>query len=397
MKPRKFIKPIGIVFGAIMLVLLLIVGVRYVFCPIYHFPEPQPFSGDQWYNPYANLNQRWFQANFHVHSKMWLGLTNGRNSAEEIHQHYRSLGYDIVCISDYQYINAERNMGIERFPVYEHGVNIGKTHQVVLGARQVDWLDYFFLQNRNHKQHVINTLKKHADFVILAHPVLYNGYTREDMKWLTGYDAVEVLNHFRFSVDRWDEALSAGKAVWVFGGDDSHNISYRSETGVNWTMIHARSPKRIHILKALRKGRHYAVAGYGGVNHNRLKIMKIKSNFLKVTCESPADQIRFIGQGGKMRKEVKNSPEAVIELQPHDTYIRAEIFSGGGKLYLNPVIRYDGKSLPLGKVEIDLTATWIQRVLIILFLALLVYGAVRLRRNEETKKRRNGEEEMVKS
>jgi hypothetical protein len=364
----------------VLLVLVLIIGIRYAFCPIYHFPEPRPFSGDHWYNPYEQLNQHWFQANFHVHSSNWLGLTSGRNSAGEIHEHYRALGYDIVCISDYQYRNAKRNLGIENFAVYEHGYNINKTHQIVLGARQVDWLDYMLWQNRNHKQHVINTLKKHADFVILAHPLLNNGYTPEDMKWLTGYDAVEVLNHFRFSIEHWDKALSAGKAVWVFGGDDSHNISYKSETGVRWTMVHARSKKRIHILKAFRHGRHYAAAGREGVNLNRLKSMDIQGSVLKLACESLADKIRFVGQEGQIRKEVTNADKAEIELLPHDTYIRAEIYTGACTLYLNPVIRYDGKLLPFRKAKIDFTATWIQRILVIAFLVLMLFAASRLKR-----------------
>jgi hypothetical protein len=128
-------------------------------------------------------------------------------------------------------------------------------------------------------------------------------------------------------------------------------------------MIHARSKKYKQILRVLRRGRHYAVSGRKGKMPNRLKSLEISGDRLLVTCESPAEQIRFIGQGGKLRKKVELSKMAEILLQENDTYIRTEIVSNGCEFYLNPVIRWDGISLSKspGIPDKDWYTTWRQR------------------------------------
>jgi hypothetical protein len=143
-------------------------------------------------------------------------------------------------------------------------------------------------------------------------------------------------------------------------------------------MINARSKKNKHILRALRKGRHYAVSGHKGMMANNLESLEIKGNRLIVTCESPANQIRFIGQGGKLKKKVELSATAEYRLQMNDTYIRTEIFSNGCEFFLNPVIRWNRKSLSDFKAipDKDWFATWIQRVillLVIVFSGMIIY------------------------
>jgi hypothetical protein len=214
----RILKKISILLFFVFLGVIGMFLLDYTCCPIYHFPEAQSFSGDQWYNPYQRLKHRWFKANFHAHSTGWFALTNGRNTVEEIYNHYSLLGYDIAAVSDYHHINKYKQPGKENYNVYEHGWNIGKTHQVVIGSERIDWLDYSIWQNIHHKRHIIEVLKENADFVILAHPVLNNGYTSEDIVRLRGYDAIEALNHFRYSLQLWDEALSVGSAVWIMGG-----------------------------------------------------------------------------------------------------------------------------------------------------------------------------------
>jgi len=132
-----------------------------------------------------------------------LGLTDGHDHTVEIYNFYKKLGYQIIAISDYQYI--------------------------------------------------LKKLKQDNPFVAIAHPRLMNAYKGRDMQNLTDYDAIEVLNHFRNSVHLWDAALSVGRAVWIVGNDDSHNIHNPQETGVCWTMINANSTHYEDVLEALKK------------------------------------------------------------------------------------------------------------------------------------------------
>ena len=63
------------------LLLLGIEAVLYFRAPVYEFPEPEPFSGDRYYNPYEGLDSTgWQKCNFHFHVKEWWGLTAGRNN-----------------------------------------------------------------------------------------------------------------------------------------------------------------------------------------------------------------------------------------------------------------------------------------------------------------------------
>ncbi len=49
------------------LLLLLLFCYQYFQVKCYTFPEPSPFQGDFWYNPYANAEDiQWFKANFHA-------------------------------------------------------------------------------------------------------------------------------------------------------------------------------------------------------------------------------------------------------------------------------------------------------------------------------------------
>ena len=41
-------------------------------------------------------------------------------------------------------------------PLYEHGYNISKEHQLAIGAERVEWLDFPFWTWLNQKQFILN-------------------------------------------------------------------------------------------------------------------------------------------------------------------------------------------------------------------------------------------------
>ncbi len=363
---KRFFKRVLLAVIAVMAVLFVPAILQYVLCPVYEFPPDKSFEGDTWYNPYDGLEVNWYKANFHVHSISWGGLTSGEDSVRHIFTHYRNMGYDIVSISDYHKISG---LDCEEWilPAYEHGFNPWKTHQIVLGARGIAWRDYVFGQNKHHKQHILNTLRDDCDFLILAHPAFSEGYDSTDVTVLTGYDAVEVLNHYRTSDMHWDAALSAGRAVWLTGSDDSHNVNKSSETGVRWTMINAVSKSRGEIVE--------------GRCDIRLLDVEVINHRLIVAIEPAAEEIRFIGQGGVLKKTVSHRSFAEIDLKTSDTYMRTEIEGQTCRLYLNPILRYDGDTIPRKSARVKLFATWIQRTVGFGGIGLLLVVIFRFRRN----------------
>jgi hypothetical protein len=76
------------------------------------------------------------------------------------------------------------------FPEYEQGWNVQKAHRPAIGGD--------------------------------AHPALLGGHSTADLRQLSGYDGLEVLNHrVPPATTQWDAALSSGRAVWAMANDDS--------------------------------------------------------------------------------------------------------------------------------------------------------------------------------
>jgi len=377
------LKRIGQVIAGFFLLLFFLIGLQYALCPVYRFPEPRPFFGEAWYNPYQTLSENWYKANFQVQSNCWLGITDGKDQTEDVYQVYKELKYDVITISDYQYINPFKGLNVDFIPVYEHGYNIKKRHQVLIGARRVEWRDYVFGQNLNHKQHMIDMLKRSSRLVVIAHPNFMHGYIPADMAYLTGYNGIEAINHYRKSIPVWDAALSAGRAGWIYGDDDSHKIHDPAQTGVCWTMINSESMDQESILEALEQGRMFAVQGMHALNRIKLIRFQVGNERLVIEWEGPAGEIRFIGQNGTLIQTNSNCNKADISLLPEYTYVRAEIRVQDCEVYLNPIVRYDGNTLLQPKAEVDVLKTWFQRSLIFLGAMLLCFTVFRLRKSKK--------------
>ncbi|MEZ5199137.1 MAG: hypothetical protein R2764_22975 [Bacteroidales bacterium] len=362
----------------IIFLLLLLISVKYISCPVYDFPAARAFSGDTIFNPYESMDSlSWKKANFQVQSYAWSGLTSGRgNTNEAIYKVYKSLGYDIIATSDYQKINKFREGDSSYIPVYEHGYGIFKNHQVLLGANKVLWKDYPFFQTIHNKQHILQLLKKSNELVYIAHPKLRNGYSVEDMKVLSLYDGIEVLNNYRTSLEHWDAALSSGIYVTLLGNDDAHDISNPNEIGHHCTFINSPTVNRGDIMASLKLGNSFGAKIYRPDGEsfeekiNRTKILpvikdvSIVQDTIFVRIDSTAWEIRFIGQEGKLSKAITNSNKALCFFSNSDTYIRIEIeFYDRTIYYLNPISRSSG-SLPNARInpEINLYKTWVLRI-----------------------------------
>ncbi|HNS18648.1 MAG TPA: hypothetical protein PKH94_08165 [Bacteroidales bacterium] len=382
---------IGSYIGKSLLYLLILalgfLILNYLTCPVFEFSEPAPFSGNKLYNPYQNLDSVvWRKGNFQVQSKAWGGITDGRkNSNELIFDVYRQLGYDIIAISDYQKINTWGSDQPGYVPVYEHGFGIEKNHHVLIGAHKVIWNDYPLFQNLHHKQQILNRLRASSDLVYVAHPEFTRDYPAEEMKWLSNYDGIEVLNGFRKSIEHWDTALSAGRYVTILANDDAHDVSNPDEIGQFCTFIHSPGNTSGEIIPSLKRGRSYGAEIPRPLGESmeqkarrhrhlpRLEKARLAGDTLVVEMDSAAAEFRFIGQGGTVRSRQVGAKQATYVISPEDTYIRTEIaYPDGTTLYLNPVARYK-ETVPSNPpaFRINQQKTWLLRGLTFTGLILL--------------------------
>lgn len=363
----------------------------YLSCPVYRFKDPQPFSGDSIFNPYKKIGgAQWLAGNFQVQSRVWMGITNGRkNTPNAIWKEYRRLGYDIITISDYQSINQSFKDSVGFLPVYEHGYGIYKTHQVCIGSYRVLWRDYPLGASLSNKQHIIDLLHRDNELIALAHPDLRNGYKVEELKYLSGYQLMEVLNGARVSLAHWDSALSSGYPAFIIASDDAHDIFKAGEIGNYATMIATSSPAPNEIIQSLKTGSAYGVRVLADDPSDgfirrlpRLVSCLLKEDTLWVSFSDKAHEIRFIGQHGRVLGIERNIAFAAMPVTPEVTYIRVEAeFESKAILYLNPVFRYQGGGLSLPRrATVDTSATHWKRVVSLLAVGLVALAIFYLKK-----------------
>lgn len=342
---------------------------QYLLCPRYGFSEPHPFSGDTIVNPYEGANfSDASTANFHAHTKSWGGLTNGKGKSSDVYNRYDSLGHGFSAISQYHSIdkyNAEKENYV---PVYEHGYNLKKTHQLIIGAKRVIWKDYIFPQTMHNKQFILQELAKDTgNLVVLNHPAVRSGYDVNDLKLLHYYDYIEVLNPAAQSFAHWDTALSAGKKVFIVGNDDNHNIYNDNAIGRFTTLIFGAGSDGKKMISKMKHGQ--TVAIWLPQIHNetlaskRTKVrqlrnyissISVKDSFLHVQLNKKVESFRVIGQYGQLRFQKKNASSFQALFPRQEKYLRVEFsLEDGTRFFLNPIFRAN----PIAIQERNVVAT----------------------------------------
>ena len=328
---------------------------QYLLCPHYSFTDPRPFHGEKIVNPYADANFKDVStANFHAHTKSWGGLTNGKGSSSDVWQRYDSLGHTFHALSQYHKIDSFNKEKQNYVPVYEHGYNLKKTHQLVIGAKRVVWKDYIFPQTLHNKQFILHEMAKDTNnLVVLNHPAVRSGYDVNDLKLLHYYDHIELLNPSAQSFAHWDTALTAGKKIFVVGNDDNHNIFNDNAIGRFTTLIFGAASDSKKMIDRMKKGQ--SVAVWLPQIHNetleskRSKLLNLRSlisgislidSMLAINLSKPVAEIRVIGHHGKLKLKQRNISSLTFPFSQSDAYVRVELYlEDGTKLYLNPIFR----------------------------------------------------------
>jgi hypothetical protein len=386
-------KLFGIIFFLPGILVLVITIFQFVVNPIYKFPEPHAFKGEYLYNPYNGIDSsKWEKASFHAHTHIFVDLLNGTsNTKQTLDSFYTYFGYRIINISDYQTIDSIENDHQQFIPIYEHGYQYYKNHQLVINAKKVTWLDYFFRQSLNNKQFIIDRLRKDSTAIVtIVHPDKRRAYSLKDFRYLANYNCLEIANNVSLYTSIYDTILSAGHPVFLMADDDTHDLAKINDGCHSFNLINSDLVKD-SILNAVKKGRLI------GVNFNvscyktniekkdglqKLPVIKsvtLNNNTLTVILNQPVKTIRFIGQKGFDKKRVINSAIGSCFFSKEDTYIRTEIECNDGTIYfLNPIFRYGGKQLTDYYPSPDILRSWLWRSFVpVIFLLIFVFRKYR--------------------
>jgi hypothetical protein len=82
----------------------------------------------------------------------------------------------------------------------------------------------------------------------------------------------------------------------------------------------------------------------------------------------PLERIQAIGQNGKVLASSQNTDTLLVELGAQESYARVEALDKGAQLLLNPMVRYDGRTLPQAaslRARPNPIRTWSFRLLVL--------------------------------
>ncbi len=368
---RIFIK----LFISLLTLVLFGCSLFYINTTIYNFPDKQEFKGDFLFNPYENLPDSSYKANFHAHSIAWEKVTNGHNTEKDLFDGYSDRAYDIIGISNYHKISTYAKSRSDLYvPVYEHGYNVFKSHYLAINSPKVSSFDYPLYQLASHKQKIIHNIQENGALIAMAHPKFAGGRSFSDMEQLVGYNFTEVLNHYRISDVYWDKALSAGRLTWVMGNDDTHDL-VKEATFRIWNIIHSSKRNSDSIMQSMSEGKSYAIWSINQDCDNLLNECSLNEQTLHIKLDNQADSILIIGQGGKVLQTSFNTDNVSYLIKKEDPYVRTVAYNTNSHIYLNPIVRYDGKNVPLSanvEVETSFILTWLFRICMTIFSILLL-------------------------
>ncbi len=94
--------------------------------------------------------------------------------------------------------------------------------------------------------------------------------------------------------------------------------------------------------------------------------MHVHDSVLTVSSTGVPGTYVFIGQDGAVLQTSDQVMQATYSIKPDDTYIRTVIRTPNMVMYLNPVLRYDGTSVPVPVATVNEPLTWASHVFVVL-------------------------------
>lgn len=352
----KALKLISRVIAAIVLVALLGIIITSI-SPIYDFAEPTPFSGKSIFNPYRNFDPTigWKRANFHTHTRVDGILNECKYTPAQTLEAYDRFDYDIVTLSNHNYLTKHPTDSTLQVNCYEHGYNLLKFHKLVFGSDEIWELDHMLPILASQKQLQIDVLSKQSDIVVLNHPLRTHTLGHGTLEKLCGYQIIELDSGKSTENEYWDAALSAGRYSFALANDDLHYPDRAGAIAMRSNMLNVGSARYDDIRTVLLDGCYYSMRtpNYGNGNWEvkiernrtipRVRNIGLSGNDeIYISLSKPADSIKIFGQGHTTLASAYATDSLGYQMQEHNAYARfTAYFEDGEVIYSNPFARYD--------------------------------------------------------
>jgi hypothetical protein len=273
----------------------------------------------------------WLKGNTHTHTTRSDGAVE---PIERIDQ-YRNNGYDFLAITDHlrifdpkenPYDDITLISALEFHPQHPNSLS-GDWHFIALDVEPAEEK----VSTHISAQIQLNEFKKQGAYLILCHPY-WCGFTREEMKMIKHYDAIEVYNHVcenltgkGDSSNEFDSLLLVGDRPHAIASDDCHKPD---ECFGGWMMVKAKENNKESIMNAIKNGHYYSSCG------PTFDSIEFKDGELNVVCSSVA-KISIISKAQRgvqfKAKEGELLNKASVKMKNFNEFIRIQIEDEFGK------------------------------------------------------------------
>ena len=391
----RYIKFLAKAIVSLLMVALLAI-VMTSFSLVYDFQKPTPFSGNDIFNPYRNLDTAhcWKRANFHTHTRVDGLLNECDYTPEQTLEFYDQLGYDIVTFSNHNALTSHPTDSSLQVNLYEHGYNLCKFHKLVFGSSRVWHFDNLLPIFTSQKQFQIEQLKQQGDIIVLNHPLRTNSLSNNQLEKIGGYNIIELDSGKSTENSYWDAALSAGRYSFGIANDDLHHPDRTRAIAIRCNLLCTPTAEYNDIRTTLLDGCYYSmrVPDYGDGDweqkreQNRhlpyIRNIGLNDNNIFITLSEAADSIKVTGQGHRTLAVAYNTDSLGYAMAPTESYGRfTAYFAEGEVIYSNPFARYDSNSSdsPFSTTySINILLTVLYNLIVALLAALLVYKTIKL-------------------
>lgn len=345
--------------------------------PIYSFPEPQPFSGPDIFNPYRNIDTThcWKRANFHTHTRVEGIMNECELWPEGVIEAYDKFGYDIVTFSNHNEITTHPVPELQ-VDLYEHGYNLLKFHKLVFGPKEGVWrFDHLLPILASQRQYQIDRLTKSCDILQLNHPLRTPLTTDCMLRKLEGYSIMELDSGRSTENEYWDTALSAGHYSFGLAGDDLHYPDRSSKIAIRCSFLCSPSATYADILRTLQEGCYYSMRlpDYGSgdwqikqeqnSNIPEISTICVEGDKIYAQFTESAEKIVIFGHNHTTLCEELNSSTIEYCLGPNEPYARiVAYFADGEVIYTNPFARYDSTTQTSPVREATHSIDWVMTI-----------------------------------
>ena len=366
------------------------------FSLVYNFQKPAPFSGNEIFNPYRNLDTAhcWKRANFHTHTRVDGPLNECDYTPEQTLEFYNSLSYDIVTFSNHNKQTVHPTDSSLQVNLYEHGYNLCKFHKLVFGSSSVWHFDNLLPLFASQKQFQIEQLLKQSDIVVLNHPLRTHTLNNKQLEKISGYQIIELDSGKSTENGYWDAALSAGIYSFGLANDDLHHPDRTRAIAVRCNFLCTPTAEYSDIRHTLLDGCYYSmrVPDYGDGDweqkreQNRhlpyIRNIGLQQNNIFISLSEAADSIKVTGQGQRTLAVAYSTDSLGYAMAPTDSYGRfTAYFADGEVIYSNPFARYDSHSTDTPfrtTYSVNALLTVLYNTIIALIALLLIYKTIKL-------------------